>query len=161
MGWIPRAARKDELVNTTAGSTLPVILRRLGDDFQVVGTCYIHGIMDGVRMESVHIPVRQIRIIWHPAVTFFQPVSTTFYGTSNFRSTQLVLWARTRCFRLLSSRAFKPRVGCSRKYQRYFPCAFLLFKLLPTLSWPYHIQAACMAASPSQWTNVGVFGKFN
>jgi hypothetical protein len=63
MGWIPRAARKDELVNITAGSTLPVILRRLGDDFQVVGTCYIHGIMDGVRMESVHIPVRQIRII--------------------------------------------------------------------------------------------------
>ncbi len=63
MGWIPRAARKDELVSILAGSTLPVILRRLGDDFQVVGTYYIHGIMDAVRMESVHIPVRQIRII--------------------------------------------------------------------------------------------------
>lgn len=47
-GAFPLAAREGDLICVVLGSLLPLVLRRTGDDkFQLVGECYVPGIMDG------------------------------------------------------------------------------------------------------------------
>jgi hypothetical protein len=47
VGWAPRFTRKGDKIFVLLGCRTPVILRPQGDTFQLIGECYIHGIMYG------------------------------------------------------------------------------------------------------------------
>ena len=47
MGVGPLAMRPDDHICLLAGSQVPMVLRSVGDNYQVVGECYVHDAMDG------------------------------------------------------------------------------------------------------------------
>ena len=48
IGAIPQEAQLGDLVCVLFGCSVPVVLRkRIGEEYQFVGECYIHGLMDG------------------------------------------------------------------------------------------------------------------
>jgi len=47
LGWMPNVAREGDTIHVAAGCSLPLILRRKDYMYQLVGTAYVHGIMDG------------------------------------------------------------------------------------------------------------------
>lgn len=48
LGWVPRGTENGDLICVLEGGEVPVVLRRAKDGrYQVLGDCYIHGIMDG------------------------------------------------------------------------------------------------------------------
>jgi hypothetical protein len=47
IGIVPTATQKGDIVAILIGSSVPVVLRPNGDTLKVVGTCYVHGIMEG------------------------------------------------------------------------------------------------------------------
>lgn len=52
LGWVPRGALPGDIVCIFAGAEVPHILRHDGDGYyQILGDCYIHGIMEGEAME--------------------------------------------------------------------------------------------------------------
>ncbi|KAK4210989.1 heterokaryon incompatibility protein-domain-containing protein [Rhypophila decipiens] len=61
MGIFPAGTRVDDAVVVFWGSTVPFVLRKAspsagnndGDNYQLVGACYVHGIMDGEALEGV------------------------------------------------------------------------------------------------------------
>ena len=63
MGWVPQSAIVGDLVSVLCGSTVPVLVRPKGDAFQVIGQCYIEGIMDGEAVEAANEPMRQIDLV--------------------------------------------------------------------------------------------------
>lgn len=51
LGWVPNVARAGDTIHVAGVSSLPLILRRKGGTYQLVGTAYVHGIMDGEIVE--------------------------------------------------------------------------------------------------------------
>ena len=47
IGIVPTATQKGDIIAILIGSSVPVVLRPDGDTLKVVGTCYVHGIMEG------------------------------------------------------------------------------------------------------------------
>ena len=48
MGLFPQTTHVGDEISVISGGHIPFVVRRLsGDDFQLVGECYVHGIMDG------------------------------------------------------------------------------------------------------------------
>jgi hypothetical protein len=50
MGTATYNARKDDIVAVLYGCSVPVILRKVGDDYVFIGECYVQGLMDGEAM---------------------------------------------------------------------------------------------------------------
>jgi Heterokaryon incompatibility protein (HET) len=52
-GWIPKSSKVGDRVCVVAGGQVPFILRELPDSlYQLIGECYIHGIMDGEALKG-------------------------------------------------------------------------------------------------------------
>lgn len=47
LGLAPRQARAGDHIVLIAGSQAPFVLRKAGNDYQIVGDCYLHGMMNG------------------------------------------------------------------------------------------------------------------
>ena len=63
MGWIPEAGKKGDFISVLHGCFLPVLLRPKGNAYEVIGTCYIHGIMDGEAVAAAQEPLQQIDLV--------------------------------------------------------------------------------------------------
>lgn len=63
MGWIPEAGKKGDVISVLYGCSLPVLLRPKGNAYEVIGTCYIHGIMDGEAVAAAREPMQQIDLV--------------------------------------------------------------------------------------------------
>ena len=53
MGLFPSQARKGDAVAIIYGAPSPFVIRPEGQDYQLIGECYVHGIMDGEAMKGV------------------------------------------------------------------------------------------------------------
>lgn len=50
---MPKKGREGDLVTVAAGSEASIVLHsRRDDEYEVVGACYIHGIMDGEGLDE-------------------------------------------------------------------------------------------------------------
>ena len=50
---MPKKGREGDLVTVAAGSEASIVLRsRRDDEYEVVGACYMHGIMDGKGLDE-------------------------------------------------------------------------------------------------------------
>jgi len=47
MGLVPAETQLGDRICVFFGSSNPIVLRAVGDQFEIVGECYLHGIMDG------------------------------------------------------------------------------------------------------------------
>lgn len=54
MGLGSQAMKPGDVVSILAGGEVPFILRRAGEFFQLVGECYVYGIMNGEAVHKVH-----------------------------------------------------------------------------------------------------------
>ncbi|KAI9836141.1 MAG: hypothetical protein M1837_003450 [Sclerophora amabilis] len=58
MGWVPAAAKVDDIICVVLGGRVPLVLRQLTDgirtnnDYRFIGEAYIHGKMEGEAMKS-------------------------------------------------------------------------------------------------------------
>jgi hypothetical protein len=52
IGLGPHIARHGDIVCVLLGAHVPFILRPVGDQYQLLGECYVHGIMDGEALEE-------------------------------------------------------------------------------------------------------------
>ena len=52
LGLAPEAVQKGDVVVIVYGCNFPVVLRRHGDMYRVIGESYVDGIMDGELMEA-------------------------------------------------------------------------------------------------------------
>jgi len=64
LGLIPGSAKTNDLICIVEGCSVPVILRpqRIDESFEVIGECYIHGIMEGEAMPDSTHKFRKIRL---------------------------------------------------------------------------------------------------
>lgn len=63
LGWVPLTAKRDDVVCVLEGGKVPFVLRRDGDEyFEVIGECYIHGIMHGEAMDMEQFPLQDITL---------------------------------------------------------------------------------------------------
>ncbi len=60
MGIARDIARPGDRICVIPGCCAPFIIRPLGKHYQLVGGCYVHGMMDGEVMERVGIPLTEI-----------------------------------------------------------------------------------------------------
>lgn len=60
MGLGSANMQSGDLVCVLTGSPVPWLIRRDGDDYILVGECYVHGIMNGEVMETEVVPVQDI-----------------------------------------------------------------------------------------------------
>ena len=50
---MPKKRREGDLIAVAAGSQIPIVLRsRRVEEYEVVGACYIHGIMDSEGLDD-------------------------------------------------------------------------------------------------------------
>lgn len=66
LGWGPPGMRTGDLVCILFGCDMPVILRKVGDHYLNIGTCFVLGIMDGQalsRLDDGAAETRQFRIV--------------------------------------------------------------------------------------------------
>ena len=63
MGWIPKAGKEGDTISVLYGCFVPVLLRQKGNAYEVIGTCYIHGIMDGEAVAAAQNPMQQIDLV--------------------------------------------------------------------------------------------------
>jgi hypothetical protein len=55
MGWLPSAAQENDIVCVFYGCRIPFAIRIAGQNrYQLLGDCYMHGLMDG---EAINIDV--------------------------------------------------------------------------------------------------------
>jgi hypothetical protein len=47
LALVPISASADDQIVVFSGGKIPFVLRAMGNTFQVIGPCYVHGIMDG------------------------------------------------------------------------------------------------------------------
>ena len=52
LGWVPRHAQEGDAIAIIAGIGVPMALRSKMTDYEVLGNCYVHGIMDGEMADS-------------------------------------------------------------------------------------------------------------
>jgi hypothetical protein len=65
LGWVPRAAVAGDIICIFAGGEVPFIIRPLeghSDYYELVGECYIHGIMQGEAMQWEGISEQEFKI---------------------------------------------------------------------------------------------------
>lgn len=62
-GWIPKAGKEGDIISVLYGCFVPVLLRPKGNAYEVIGTCYIHGIMDGEAVAAAQNPMQQIDLV--------------------------------------------------------------------------------------------------
>ena len=53
MGLFPAQARKGDGIAIIYGAHKPFVIRPKGQDYQLIGQCYVHGVMDGEAMKGV------------------------------------------------------------------------------------------------------------
>ena len=53
LGLVPAAARCGDVVAVLMGCDTPLVLRRRDGEYEVVGECYVHGIMHGEVIDMV------------------------------------------------------------------------------------------------------------
>ena len=63
MGWIPEAGKTGDVISVLYGCFLPVLLRPKGNAYEMIGTCYIYGIMDGEAVSAAQEPMQQIDLV--------------------------------------------------------------------------------------------------
>jgi hypothetical protein len=64
-GLAPRGVKAGDCIAVIPGGSMPMVLRPLGSDvegteFQLLGECYVHGIMKGEVMQNVEVPLEDI-----------------------------------------------------------------------------------------------------
>ena len=53
IGWVPKKGKEGDVIAVAIGSETPIVLRRRGErEYEVVGACYVHGIMDGEALDN-------------------------------------------------------------------------------------------------------------
>ena len=53
IGWVPKKGREGDVIAVAIGSEIPLVLRPRGkEEYEVVGACYLHGIMDGEGLDK-------------------------------------------------------------------------------------------------------------
>ena len=61
IGLVPCATQKGDLVAIFMGADVPFVLRSFGaGTYELVGECYIHGVMNGEALQGEHGQVRSI-----------------------------------------------------------------------------------------------------
>lgn len=63
LGWIPEIWRHGDMISVLAGSDAPVLLRPTDDGHHFVGTCYIHGIMNGEAIKEAQQPMQELLLV--------------------------------------------------------------------------------------------------
>ena len=63
MGWIPKAGKEGDIISVLYECFVPVLLRPKGNAYEVIGTCYIHGIMDGEAVAAAQNSMQQIDLV--------------------------------------------------------------------------------------------------
>jgi hypothetical protein len=63
MGLAPNGGRLGDRIGIILGCDVPFILRQVGNEWKLVGECYIHGLMDGEALRSESIPTEHIWLI--------------------------------------------------------------------------------------------------
>jgi len=53
LGWVPRSAQEGDRICAFYGCRFPFVIRPKGNGFQLIGACYMHGIMEG---EAIELP---------------------------------------------------------------------------------------------------------
>ena len=56
----PANVQPHDLMCVFVGGDVPFILRPYGDEYKLIGECYVHGVMDGEVMETSTLPVQDI-----------------------------------------------------------------------------------------------------
>ena len=59
IGLAPEATRKGDSIVLLKGGRLPFVVRKEGENWAVLGSCYIHGIMSGERFDE-----KRCRTMW-------------------------------------------------------------------------------------------------
>ncbi|KAF2724319.1 HET-domain-containing protein [Polychaeton citri CBS 116435] len=54
IGLAPAAARAEDKLAVFPGCSTPMVLRRSANSWEVVGECYIHGVMDGIVLDAAN-----------------------------------------------------------------------------------------------------------
>lgn len=63
VGWVPEASKIGDCVCVVAGGQAPFTMRKLpGGFYQLIGECYIHGIMDGEALSGDNFAWETIQI---------------------------------------------------------------------------------------------------
>ena len=60
MGIGPARMRPGDSLSVFLGGNVPWIVRQEGLEFELIGECYVHGIMDGELMQTAHLPVQDL-----------------------------------------------------------------------------------------------------
>lgn len=60
MGIGPPGMRSGDSICVFLGGNVPWVVRQEGHEYELIGECYVHGIMDGEFMQTVHLPVQDI-----------------------------------------------------------------------------------------------------
>ena len=47
VGWVPCHAREGDQICAFYGSRYPFVVRQCGDDWRLIGACFMHGLMEG------------------------------------------------------------------------------------------------------------------
>jgi hypothetical protein len=47
LGWVPCHAQEGDQICAFYGSRYPFVIRECAEGFQLIGACYMHGIMEG------------------------------------------------------------------------------------------------------------------
>jgi hypothetical protein len=53
LGWVPRSAQEGDRICAFYGCRFPFVIRPKWNGFQLIGACYMHGIMEG---EAIELP---------------------------------------------------------------------------------------------------------
>lgn len=52
-GWVPRHAQESDLICAFYGRRFPFVIRPKGEEYELVGACYMYGIME---RETIELP---------------------------------------------------------------------------------------------------------
>ena len=63
MGLFPAQAQKGDAIAIIYGAPKPFVLRPRGENYQLIGECYVHCIMDGGALKGVDPEIRWEEII--------------------------------------------------------------------------------------------------
>ena len=63
MGLVPNSAREGDSICVFIGAEVPFVLGRSGDEYRLVGDCYVHGIMKGEALDMADSTVQDIVLL--------------------------------------------------------------------------------------------------
>ena len=62
LGWVPRGTQIDDMICLLKGSTVPFVLRPVGEEWKLVGEAYLHSVMQGQLYDAEDIEWLEFRI---------------------------------------------------------------------------------------------------